>query len=125
VDIVLNGECSCSISVIRSVREIFNLVAFHGYLLFNSVVSNWQELSDLDYQTFKPVFALGRQHGSACVDHRGTSISAAERNRHSAVGGEEAAAVFVERALAAKAGCPVSRALAGVPEITLEASLVQ
>jgi osmotically inducible protein OsmC len=34
-------------------------------------------------------------------------------------------AVFVERALAAKAGCPVSRALAGVPEITLEASLVQ
>ncbi len=35
---------------------------------------------------------------------------------------EEAA--FVEHALAAKAGCPVSRALAGVPEITLEASLV-
>ncbi len=33
-------------------------------------------------------------------------------------------AVFVEHALAAKAGCPVSRALAGVPEITLEASLV-
>ncbi|HEX3795970.1 MAG TPA: OsmC family protein [Acidimicrobiales bacterium] len=31
---------------------------------------------------------------------------------------------FVEHALAAKAGCPVSRALAGVPEITLEASLV-
>jgi lipoyl-dependent peroxiredoxin len=31
---------------------------------------------------------------------------------------------FVENALAAKAGCPVSRALAGVPEITLEASLV-
>jgi osmotically inducible protein OsmC len=30
---------------------------------------------------------------------------------------------FVEHALAAKAGCPVSRALAGVPEITLEASL--
>jgi organic hydroperoxide reductase OsmC/OhrA len=26
--------------------------------------------------------------------------------------------------LAAKAGCPVSRALAGVPEITLDASLV-
>jgi osmotically inducible protein OsmC len=30
---------------------------------------------------------------------------------------------FVEHALAAKAGCPVSRALAGVPEITLETSL--
>ena len=33
-------------------------------------------------------------------------------------------AAFVEYALEAKAGCPVSRALAGVPEITLEASLV-
>jgi osmotically inducible protein OsmC len=33
-------------------------------------------------------------------------------------------AAFVEHALTAKAGCPVSRALAGVPEITLEASLV-
>ena len=32
-------------------------------------------------------------------------------------------AAFVEHALAAKAGCPVSRALAAVPEITLEASL--
>jgi len=31
--------------------------------------------------------------------------------------------VFVEHAKEAKAGCPVSRALAGVPEITLEASL--
>jgi len=31
---------------------------------------------------------------------------------------------FVEHSLAAKAGCPVSRALAGVPEITLEATLV-
>jgi osmotically inducible protein OsmC len=31
---------------------------------------------------------------------------------------------FVEHAEAAKATCPVSRALAGVPEITLEASLV-
>src|ERR1700677_2140892 len=30
---------------------------------------------------------------------------------------------FVEHASAAKAGCPVSRALAGVPEITLDASL--
>jgi osmotically inducible protein OsmC len=34
-------------------------------------------------------------------------------------------AAFTEHALAAKAGCPVSRALAGVPEITLVASLVQ
>jgi lipoyl-dependent peroxiredoxin len=31
---------------------------------------------------------------------------------------------FLEAASAAKAGCPVSRALAGVPEITLAASLV-
>jgi osmotically inducible protein OsmC len=30
---------------------------------------------------------------------------------------------FVEHALAAKTGCPVSRALAGVPEIALDASL--
>lgn len=34
-------------------------------------------------------------------------------------------AVFVDHALAAKAGCPVSKALASVPEITLEASLAQ
>jgi lipoyl-dependent peroxiredoxin len=33
------------------------------------------------------------------------------------------AAAFAEHAAAAKAGCPVSRALAGVPEITLEAAL--
>ncbi len=32
-------------------------------------------------------------------------------------------AAFQGHAAAAKAGCPVSRALAGVPEITLEASL--
>jgi len=32
-------------------------------------------------------------------------------------------ATFKEKAAAAKVGCPVSRALAGVPEITLEASL--
>ena len=32
-------------------------------------------------------------------------------------------AKFVEHAEGAKAGCPVSRALAGVPEITLSASL--
>ncbi|MGA3214363.1 MAG: OsmC family peroxiredoxin [Acidimicrobiales bacterium] len=31
--------------------------------------------------------------------------------------------IFQERAAAAKAGCPVSKALAGVPEITLEAHL--
>ena len=33
-------------------------------------------------------------------------------------------ATFAEHALAAKAGCPVSRALAAVPEITLEATLL-
>ncbi|HUB98272.1 MAG TPA: OsmC family protein [Solirubrobacterales bacterium] len=33
-------------------------------------------------------------------------------------------AAFTEHAEAAKAGCPVSRALAGVPEITLNARLV-
>ena len=33
------------------------------------------------------------------------------------------AAAFAVHAAAAKAGCPVSRALAGVPEISLEASL--
>jgi osmotically inducible protein OsmC len=32
-------------------------------------------------------------------------------------------AAFKEAAEGAKAGCPVSRALAGVPEITLDASL--
>jgi osmotically inducible protein OsmC len=33
------------------------------------------------------------------------------------------AATFAEQAAGAKAGCPVSRALAGVPEITLETTL--
>jgi osmotically inducible protein OsmC len=33
-------------------------------------------------------------------------------------------AAFAEHAATAKAGCPVSRALAGVPEITLEAKLL-
>lgn len=33
------------------------------------------------------------------------------------------AAAFAQHAEAAKAGCPVSRALAGVPEVTLNASL--
>ena len=32
-------------------------------------------------------------------------------------------ATFIDKANAAKEGCPVSRALAGVPEITLQASL--
>ncbi|HVW19354.1 MAG TPA: OsmC family peroxiredoxin [Solirubrobacteraceae bacterium] len=32
-------------------------------------------------------------------------------------------AAFQEHAAAAKAGCPVSRALAGVPDVTLEATL--
>jgi osmotically inducible protein OsmC len=40
------------------------------------------------------------------------------------VGGLDAAG-FQEHAEAAKAGCPVSRALAGVPEITLDASLAE
>jgi osmotically inducible protein OsmC len=35
------------------------------------------------------------------------------------------AAGFQEHAEAAKAGCPVSRALAGVPDITLDASLAE
>jgi len=34
-------------------------------------------------------------------------------------------AAFVGHAQAAKAGCPVSRALAGVPEITVDASLAR
>jgi osmotically inducible protein OsmC len=33
-------------------------------------------------------------------------------------------ATFAEHAQAAKVGCPVSRALAGVPEITMEATLL-
>jgi osmotically inducible protein OsmC len=33
-------------------------------------------------------------------------------------------ATFAEHAAAAKAGCPVSKALAAVPEITLEATLL-
>ena len=35
------------------------------------------------------------------------------------------AATFQDAAAAAKAGCPVSRALAGVPEITLDATLAE
>ena len=42
--------------------------------------------------------ALGRQHGCAGIHHRGTAIGATESNRHGAVGGKKAPAVFVERA---------------------------
>jgi osmotically inducible protein OsmC len=52
----------------------------------------------------------------------GTGITkVALRVRGSVPGLDEAA--FVEAAEAAKAGCPVSKALAGVPEITLDAAL--
>ena len=42
--------------------------------------------------------AFRRQHGSAGIDHRGAAVGATESDGHGAVGGEEAAAVFVERA---------------------------
>lgn len=52
----------------------------------------------------------------------GTGITkVALRVRGSVPGLDEAA--FVEAAEAAKAGCPVSKALAAVPEITLDAAL--
>ncbi len=52
----------------------------------------------------------------------GTGITkAALRVRGTVPGLDEAA--FREKAEAAKAGCPVSKALAGVPEITLDAAL--
>jgi osmotically inducible protein OsmC len=52
----------------------------------------------------------------------GTGITkVALRVRGSVPGMDEAA--FVEAAEAAKAGCPVSKALAGVPEITIDAAL--
>jgi osmotically inducible protein OsmC len=52
----------------------------------------------------------------------GTGITkVALRVRGSVPGMDEAA--FVEAAEAAKAGCPVSKALAGVPEITVDAAL--
>ena len=51
------------------------------------------------------------------------TIASIELDVEGAVPGIDAAA-FQEHAEAAKAGCPVSRALAGVPEITLNARLV-
>lgn len=51
------------------------------------------------------------------------TIASIELEVEGAVPGIDAAA-FQEHAEAAKAGCPVSRALAGVPEITLNARLV-
>ena len=52
----------------------------------------------------------------------GTGITkSAIRVRGSVPGLEETA--FLEHAAAAKEGCPVSKALAGVPEITLDAAL--
>lgn len=48
-----------------------------------------------------------------------TSIALTTRGRVPGVSDGE----FVEHALAAKVGCPVGRALAGIAEITLEASL--
>ena len=52
----------------------------------------------------------------------GTGITeVALRVRGSVPGMDEAA--FVEQAEAAKAGCPVSKALAGVPTITIDAAL--
>jgi osmotically inducible protein OsmC len=55
------------------------------------------------------------------VDGTPTITSIALRTVGSVPGIDEAA--FREAAEGAKKGCPVSRALAGVPEITLEASL--
>ena len=52
----------------------------------------------------------------------GTGITAVALRVRGTVPGTDAAA-FLERAQAAKAGCPVSMALAGVPEITLDAAL--
>jgi osmotically inducible protein OsmC len=55
------------------------------------------------------------------VDGEPTITSIALRTVGRVPGIDEA--TFVEQAEAAKAGCPVSRALAGVPEVTLDASL--
>ena len=52
------------------------------------------------------------------------TITKIELTTVAAVPGMDEAA-FLEVAEQAKAGCPVSRALAGVPEITLSASLLQ
>jgi osmotically inducible protein OsmC len=55
------------------------------------------------------------------VDNRPTIVKIELVTKGQVPGVDEAA--FVGYAEAAKAGCPVSRALAGVPEITLKASL--
>lgn len=55
------------------------------------------------------------------VDGRPTITAIALSTVGRVPGVEEAA--FIEAAEGAKAGCPVSRALAGVPEITLSARL--
>ena len=52
----------------------------------------------------------------------GTGITKSALSVRGSVPGMDAAA-FAEAAEAAKTGCPVSQALAGVPEITLDASL--
>ena len=56
------------------------------------------------------------------VDGKPTVASIALEVEGSVPGIDEAA--FLEHAEAGKAGCPISRALAGVPEITLDARLV-
>jgi osmotically inducible protein OsmC len=56
------------------------------------------------------------------VDGKPTIATIALEVEGSVPGIDEAS--FQETAEAAKAGCPVSRALAGVPEITLDAKLV-
>jgi len=52
----------------------------------------------------------------------GTGVTKSELTVRATVPGIDEAA-FLEQAEAAKAGCPVSKALAGVPEITLDAAL--
>jgi len=52
----------------------------------------------------------------------GTGITKSALTVRATIPGIDEAA-FLEQAEAAKAGCPVSKALAGVPEITLDASL--
>jgi osmotically inducible protein OsmC len=83
-------------------------------------------------------FSMALSHGLAQADSKaerletsatvtfvpGTGITkVALRVRGSVPGMDEAE--FVEKAEEAKDGCPVSMALASVPEITLEASLLQ
>ena len=63
-----------------------------------------------------------RRHGDPAVRRRGADHHPIALTTVGDVPGIDEAA-FSEAAAGAKAGCPVSRALAGVPEITLEASL--